>query len=303
MADSRPMADSPPTQTRSVPHAPATADCIVRLERYAVGTNMAISPNDHMFNSDPNPVHYHVLGWGALDCIRVALLAAQTASVNNILDLPSGHGRVTRFLTAEYPEARVTACDIDRDGVDYCAETFGARPVYSAERPEDIDLDDTFDLIWCGSLLTHMDRPRWDGFLDLFESALEERGVLLFSTHGRCIARRLRDPEYANVYHDSEQKREAILRDYEETGFGYHDYDIDDEVRESLSLPRDFGISLAAPSWVMSRLEGRRLQLLAYLEGRWGAQDVIACMRVPELNEDPPRLRVPLGTNWQEQIP
>ena len=30
-----------------------------------------------MFNTDPNPVHYHALGFGALDCIRLAMLTAQ----------------------------------------------------------------------------------------------------------------------------------------------------------------------------------------------------------------------------------
>ena len=50
---------------------------MARLARYAGGVNMEISPRDHMFNSDPNPVHYHALGWGALDCIRLAMLAAQ----------------------------------------------------------------------------------------------------------------------------------------------------------------------------------------------------------------------------------
>jgi SAM-dependent methyltransferase len=264
---------------------------------------MEISPRDHMFNTDPNPVNYHALGWTALDCIRLGLLSAQKESVSSILDLPSGHGRVSRILRAEYPEARLTACDIDRDGVDFCAETFGAKPVYGHERPQDIELDDTFDLIWCGSLLTHMDEPQWDGFLDLFESALMPGGVLVFSASGRCIVPRLRDPEYARAYLDSEAKCEAILRSYDESGFGYTDYELPDDFRESLSLPRNFGISLAAPSWVCSQIEKRTgLQLVAYLEGRWGAQDVIACVRVPEVRADPPRFRAPLG-RWQDQLP
>jgi SAM-dependent methyltransferase len=281
----------------------ATADCMARLEQYAGGVNMEISPRDHMFNTDPNPVNYHALGWTALDCIRLALLHAQKETVSNILDLPSGHGRVSRILRAEYPDARLTACDIDRDGVDFCAEAFGAQPVYAHERPEDIRLGDTYDLIWCGSLLTHMDEPQWQGFMDLFESALVPGGVLVFSTSGRCIALRLRDPAFAPQYLDSEEGRERILRSYEETGFGYADYQLPHDFRKSLSLPENFGISLAAPSWVCSLIERRAgLQLLSYLEGRWGSQDVIACVRVPEVREDPPRFRVPLG-EWQHQLP
>jgi SAM-dependent methyltransferase len=264
---------------------------------------MEISPRDHMFNTDPNPVNYHALGFGALDCIRLAMLAAQKETLSSILDLPSGHGRVTRILRAEFPAARIAACDIDHGGVDFCAETFGATPVYGHERPQDIQIDDTFDLIWCGSLLTHMDRPRWEGFLDLFESALTDRGILVFSTHGRCIVPRLRDPAFAKLYLDSDQRREAILHSYEETGFGYADYQLPDDVRENLSLPRNFGISLASPSWVCSLIQAREgLQLLTYLEGRWGAQDVIACIRVDGMREDPPRFRVPIG-RWEDQLP
>jgi SAM-dependent methyltransferase len=274
-----------------------------RLQQYAAGVNMEIAPRDHMFNSDPNPVHYHALGWGALDCIRLALLAAQKETVSSILDLPSGHGRVTRILRAEYPDARLTACDIDRDGVDFCAETFDAKPVYGHERATDVELGDTFDLIWCGSLLTHMDRPGWDQFLDLFESALVPGGVLLFSASGRAVARRLRDPDLAGKYLQSQERREAILQGFAGGGFGYANYDLPDDERESLSLPRHFGISLASPSWVSSLIQRRQgLQLLMYLEGRWGAQDVIACVRVPEVREDPPRFRVPLG-HFQDQLP
>ncbi|MGH2978809.1 MAG: class I SAM-dependent methyltransferase [Solirubrobacterales bacterium] len=297
------MPDLPGTETRAEPLTSATADCLARLERYAGGVNMAISPRDHMFNTDPNPVNYHALGWTALDCIRLALLLAQKETVSSILDLPSGHGRVSRILRAEYPDARLTACDIDRDGVDFCARAFDAKPVYGHERPQEIELGDMFDLIWCGSLLTHMDGPRWEEFLELFESALMPGGVLLFSASGRCIAPRLRDPEFAQLYLDSDEGREAILRSYADTGFGYADYQLPDDFRESLSLPRNFGISLAAPSWVCSLIEQRTgLQLLAYLEGRWGAQDVIACVGVPEVREDPPRFRVPLG-HWQDQLP
>jgi hypothetical protein len=127
--------------------------------------------------------------------------------------------------------------------------------------------------------------------------------VLVFSTSGRCIAPRLRDPEFASLYLDSDERRAAILRSYEGTGFGYADYQLPDDFRESLSLPRNFGISLAAPSWVCGLIERRGgLQLLSYLEGRWGAQDVIACARVPEVREDPPRFRVPLGA-WTDRLP
>ena len=62
------------------------------------------------------------------------------ADVKRILDLPCGHGRVLRYLSAAFPEAEITACDIMREGVDFCASTFGAIPVYSQDDPQQIPL-------------------------------------------------------------------------------------------------------------------------------------------------------------------
>ena len=77
-----------------------------------------ISPNDQMFASGGQ--WYFDIGRSALDCITRALAAAHIVP-QRILDLPCGHGRVCRMLTAAYPAARVTVCHLDRDGVDFCA--------------------------------------------------------------------------------------------------------------------------------------------------------------------------------------
>jgi hypothetical protein len=58
------------------------------------------------------------------------------------------------MLRAAFPEAHLTVCDLDRDKVDFCAAQFNATPVYSQEDIRSVSLDQTFDLIWCGSLFT-----------------------------------------------------------------------------------------------------------------------------------------------------
>jgi hypothetical protein len=69
------------------------------------------------------------------------------------------------MLKAAFPGAELTACDIDRDAVEFCAETFGAVPVCAETRPEQIRFDREFDLIWSGSLFTHLEAERFGGFL------------------------------------------------------------------------------------------------------------------------------------------
>jgi len=141
-----------------------------------------ISPNDHMWITGQQ--WYFDVGRSALDCIKSALTTAHIAPTS-ILDLPCGHGRVCRMLRAFFPDAHLTVTDLDHDGVDFCAAQFNATPVYSHEDIWRVSLDQCFDLIWCGSLFTHLDAPQLPDFLGFFAEHLSPDGVLVFTTHGR----------------------------------------------------------------------------------------------------------------------
>src|SRR5262249_45606967 len=95
--------------------------------------NTTISPDERMPTTDV--AGYLAVGESALKAIRLALLTARAPQPGEILDLPCGHGRVLRWLAAAFPEARLTACDLLRDGVDFCASAFGAAPIYSVPAP------------------------------------------------------------------------------------------------------------------------------------------------------------------------
>jgi SAM-dependent methyltransferase len=219
-----------------------------------------ISPNDAM-HVGPEEWYFRI-GQSGLQCIQRVLGDVQPSS---ILDLPSGHGGVLRYLTVEYPEAEIVACDIDRDGVDFCVERFGATGVYSEQDPQQIQLGRTFDLIWCGSLLTHV--PEWKPWLDLFHSSLSEDGVLIFSTAGRFVIETMRRGKLAGITADA---AEQVLRDYEATGFGYADY----------PSQRGYGLARAHPSYVLSLLEDFRV--VSMIEHEYaGRQDVYAATLRP----------------------
>ena len=256
---------------------PAAGACERALDRYPDGVIEEISPRDHMFRVKER---YLRSGRTGLDCIRLGMVAAGIASVGSALDLPSGHGRVLRWIKAEFPHARLGACDIDHDGVDFCAATFGAEPVYGHEDPDDIEIPAPYELIWCGSLFTHLPPERWEGFLDLFERALAPGGLVVFTTHGRQIAERLRDPERRRVYNPIDH--DALLAAYERDGIGYAEYQHAPEYRERLSLPSAYGISLASPSEVVALVARRpALRLVGYTEGRFNDQDVVTAVREP----------------------
>jgi len=227
-----------------------------------------------------NPVNYFHNGVAALGNIRIALAAAGVDEVRSVLDFPCGYGRVLRMLKAAFPTADIVACDLDREAVDFCREVFDVEGLYATPDPRDLRIESEFDLVWCGSLLTHMPAERWPVFLEFFASHMAPGGVLVFTTHGRRIAGWLRDmvvgqdgpherkPAYNLLRHEILQ----LLEDLGREGFGYQGYPAREE---------EYGFSLSGPDWVVRRvLETQSLRLLMLAESGWaGQQDIVACVK------------------------
>lgn len=255
--------------------SPTLSELQTVYQRKALPVGAQISPEDSMWEDDRD--RYFAVGHSALLCVKLAMLAAGKSDVRRVLDFACGHGRVLRTLKAAFPQARLAACDISRAAVDFCAKTFGATPIYSEADPGQIRIQERFDLIWCGSLLTHVNHSRFVRFLKLFRSILSPGGVLLFSTHGRRTSERLRGTE-AKYYGLEPRAIGGLLSDYEREGFGYRDHC--DEELASIGM-KNYGVSVCSPSWVcfqLQKLSG--LRLLTYTERGWDDhQDAIACVR------------------------
>jgi SAM-dependent methyltransferase len=237
-----------------------------------------ISPNDEMFAYSQNDLDFYwKIGRSAIECISrsMATTGKRASDVTRILDFPCGHGRITRYLKLAFPHAEITACDLLKDGVDFCASTFGAVPVYSHKDPSRIGLPEkAFDLIWVGSLLTHFDAAHWSGFLKLFVSSLREDGLLVFSAHGRIIYLRLKGIDPSHNYGLPYWRDTLICHSYERKGFGYAYYRKGDE----------YGISLSDMAWVCDRIrEMPELEMVHFSAGAWhGFHDIYACRKLPD---------------------
>ena len=226
-----------------------------------------IYPGDGMYHGDGT--HYFKVGLSAIQCIDEALAAANFTEVQRILDFPCGSGRVLRFLAQRFPEAEITACELDHGPVDFCVREFGARPAYSSLNLDEVSLDKKFDLIWCGSLATHLNEHGIVALIKLFRRHLAEGGLMIFTTHGDFVPHRILAREFD--YGLAPEQIERIGADYPSTGYGFEDY----------PDAKDYGVSLTSPDWIRARVrEVGGLREVYFKERGWdNHQDVFGFVK------------------------
>jgi len=194
--------------------------------------------------------HYLSVGLSANRCIREALRSAgKTVQGGSILDFPSGYGRVLRFLRMEFPDSDITAAETDGRALDFCRRSFDVTPFLSKERFSVLSLPRQFDLIWCGSLLTHIDEHAARDLLRFFREHLSHGGVCVVTTQGRHAMEWIERQEV--TYGLSENAQQKVLREFRSQGYGYADY----------THQAGYGISLVTHE---------RMRQLAADVGGWG---------------------------------
>ena len=166
---------------------------------------------------------------------------------------------------------------------------FGAAPVYSQADLHQLPFTAQFDLIWVGSLVTHLRQDRWLATLDCLVKWTKECGVIVLTTQGRSVSSLLARGR-RNIAENIDKA--ALLEEYARTGFAYQRY------FES-NAEEDYGLTLSSPEWVLRTLQRYPdIIVRAYLEEAWGMQDVIILYKkaghfepllgVPELNTTTP---------------
>lgn len=220
-----------------------------------------IHPNDVMFNTG-KPWYFSV-GENGLRMILTGLMLSWKQQVSRILDLPCGHGRIGRHLRAAFPKAEIFFCDLDSEGVDFCASHFAGTAVYSQPDLTKVDLPRDLDVIWIGSLFTHLDRARTAAWIEYLTRHLSEHGILVATFHGYFSAEHRLPGGGAD--------RDEAVRQMHETGFGYSRY----KTYES-----DYGFSLSKPTAIMEIANIPGTRILSYTERGWANNhDVLVLCR------------------------
>ena len=217
---------------------------------------------------------YFAAGLSAVECVDKVLRHTQTTVVTEVLDLPSGYGRELRFFLRRFPNATFTACDIQPGAVKFCAKAFDALPVNSKANISELSFDRKFDLIWCGSLLTHLDEPSTRSLLSVFSDHLAPNGVMIVTTNGDFVAQQMRSGATYDLPIGATKEMAAR---YEASGHAYHDYSRGSGYFDFHPAKSGYGVSLMSPGWFRSLATDLKLNEVYFAAHGWANhQDVFA---------------------------
>lgn len=228
--------------------------------------NRTISVRDAMFRALPDEDSYLRAGKSVARTISVAADLAEL-SPQSILDYGCGHGRVMRWLQVFWPDARLAGADVTESQVSFCAETFGSDPVLINRPFSDIKLPSQYDLIWLGSIFTHMDENGWKDLFNSLRKHVKTGGVICFSFAGQYVYRSIKEGNRWGF--KPEDDLTNLIDGYEEAGFGYF--------QQATSNGQPWGRSLVSPHWALKFCLAQSERIVLYSEQSYARrQDVIA---------------------------
>jgi Methyltransferase domain len=224
--------------------------------------------DDQMLRSnEPTWVaHYLNAGQEAVKLIEQSLASdgRRLDDVTSVLVFPSGYGRVIRHLVTRVSPKRITACDIDPNAVRFCTAEFGIHGLQSHVDLASITLPDSYDIIFIGSLLTHLPPEQCIDLLRTLVPRLCPRGHLVFTTQGESCMNHLEwyGPEFKAA---EASIREQVLS----RGIGFLPY----------RGKATYGICIHSQQYVSTTMREhfRHLRLVEHKERAWDHhQDVWA---------------------------
>jgi SAM-dependent methyltransferase len=234
-----------------------------------------ISPHDTMHRESTSK--YFNVGLSAIHCINEVLgNLSKAPEIGTILDFPSGYGRVLRFLIQRFPQAQITACEIDKRAVDYCVKHFGVRGAYSQQDLKNLSLGQLYNLIWCGSLITHLDAVGISDVLEFFHRHSAPNGILVFTTNGSFVADCIKEDSFSFTV--SQEDVPSLLSSFQQSGFAYQDFPWKDSNSWKES---NYGFSLTSPDWIKGELaKFNDLRIIYFGEHKWdNLQDVYGVIK------------------------
>ena len=196
----------------------------MEINQYIPKKLSAIHTQDNMINpcSNTSIQDYFGVGLAALGIITT-ILQKHKVCPYAILDIPSGYGRVCRFLRCAFPTSDIYSSDIMPEAITFCAENFGTIPLLSDDSFSSIlQFKKCFNLVFVGSLFTHLPISKATLLTDVLLQTLKSNGLAIITTHGISWLDRISPSNYYGLAdkHAAENMRQEFL----DLGYSYKNY-------------------------------------------------------------------------------
>ena len=186
---------------------------------------------------------------------------------------------MTRHLRAMFPDAVIGACDLYQSHVEFCATQFGALPLASRENLDELDVGQ-WDLIFCGSLLTHLPLSLFGQALDFLARSLTPEGLAVITLEGRHSVH-IQDHKWKLI---GDELFEVARKGYDRDGFGYVDYRHDFRAAK-FAGQGSYGVTLVKPARIMAMLQDRSdIRILGFAERAWDDHQDVVVFGKPGVN-------------------
>jgi tetratricopeptide (TPR) repeat protein len=215
-----------------------------------------------------NPVRdYLADGWRTMMELMYILddIEKPIKKCQSFLEFATGFGRFTRHLTIPLRNSRHVVSDVMPGSVDFLIKHFGVEGFYSTNEPEQVEIPGRYDIVFVLSLFSHLSEEVWGRWLKKLYSAVDEGGVLIFTTHGSTTAKskNITIPASGFLY-GRESESKVLSSDYYGTTFTspeYVRYTILRETGQSSYLEYPGHFWNGQDAYVIGRLLGDRVNL------------------------------------------
>lgn len=163
----------------------------------AMPGNILISKHDYMYqflktffaDADRAYVEYIISGAHMMKVLKdiVVSTGRRFSNIHAFLDFASGYGRLTRYVVELIDPTQIWISDIKQGAVDFQAQQFGVHGILSVEDPAACSILQQFDIIFVGSLFSHLPDETFGKWLKYLYSLLSGDGLLIFTVHDKSL--------------------------------------------------------------------------------------------------------------------
>ena len=250
-----------------------------RYSRAVVDPTRDPDDKENPVRNEPADAHYMNVGQSALCIIVRALINNTRQPPKAILDFPCGSGRVTRHLRAMFPGVKIGACDLYESHVTFCAKAFGVQPILSKENLDELHVGSDWDLVFCGSLLTHLPADLFRATIRFIARSLSPTGIAVVSLEGRH-GEHVQDHKWKMI---DDNLFDIARAPFRANGFGFVDYQRN--FKANFPSQETYGITLVKPSWALKVLEeDYAIRILGFTERAWDDHQDVVVFGKPGVN-------------------